>query len=202
MRSGKFKILMLIGVVLITFNSSVMAQKGRKYKEIKMNKTSGVINVSADSLWNIVRQFDDVAIWSSSMDKITLHGEPEFEGATCNSRTCESAQGFWTVDEKMILFSDSLKELAYESIGGGPAFFLYGKNHWTVLEISPNQSALRLDFEMHLKRFLGFFLGGTIKRTITKGMPSFFNDLKIYAETGEVSEAKKKRIKKLEKKKK
>ncbi|MBL4705870.1 MAG: SRPBCC family protein [Flavobacteriales bacterium] len=202
MRSGKFKVLMLIGLALTTFNSAAMAQKERKYREIKMDKTSEAIHVSADSLWSIIRQFDDVAIWSSSMDKITLHGEPEFEGATCNSRTCESAQGFGEVDEKMTLFSNASRELAYESTGGGPDFLLFGKNHWTIIEIGPNQSALNLDFEMHLKRFSGFFLGGIIKKSITKEMPQFFNDLKVYAETGQVSEAKKERTEKLEKKKK
>ena len=202
MKSEKFKFLMLIGLALTIFNSTVMAQKEKKYKAIKMDRQSDVINVSADSLWNIVRQFDDVAIWSSAMDKITLHGEPEFEGATCNSRTCESAQGFGTVKEKMTLFNNELRELAYESTEGGPNFLLYGQNHWTIVELGPKKSALKVDFEMHLKRFSGFFISGIIKNAISKGLPVFFSDLKTYAETGEVSKAKKDRIKKFEEKKK
>lgn len=190
-----------MGMTLTTFSTRLMAQNEKKYREIKMEKTSETINVSADSLWNIIRQFNDVSIWSSAMDKITLHGTPEFEGATCNSRTCTSAKGFGTVDEKLTLFSDDLRQLAYESTDGGPKFMLHGQNHWTIIVISPTQSALTLDFEMHLKRFSGFFLHGIIKRSITKGMPQFFNDLKVYAETGKVSEAKRARLTQLEKKK-
>lgn len=190
-----------IGLVLTTLSSIAMVEKGKKYKEIKMKKTSEVINVSADSLWSIIRQFNDVAIWSSNMDKITLYGEPEFEGASCNGRTCESSGVYGIVKEKMILFNDKTRELAYESVEGGPSFLLYGQNHWTVVEIGPNQSTLTLDFEMHLKRFSGFFLSGIIKNSIAKQMPHFFNDLKVYAETGEVSKAKKERLNKLEKKK-
>ncbi len=178
-----------------------MVKKEKKYKIIKTQKTSEAINVSGDSLWNIIRQFDDVATWSAAIDKITLHGEPEFHGATCNSRICENAKGYGTVHEKMTLFSDELRELAYESTEGGPGFLLYGKNHWTIIQLGPNQSALKMDIEMHLKGVAGFFLKGIIKRSINKEMPQFFNDLKCFAETGEVSDAKKQRKKKLEKRK-
>ncbi len=199
MKALQLKTLILLGLALTTLKSTVMGSQDKKYKVLKMVKISKTINVSADSLWSIIRQFDDVAIWASSMDKITLHGTPEFEGATCNSRTCESAQGFGKVDEKMTLFNDVKRELAYESTNGGPDFLLFGQNHWSVIDKGPNQSALKLDFEMHLKRFSGFFLSKVVKNSISKGMPVFFNDLKTYAETGEVSEAKKERLKKLAK---
>ncbi len=54
---------------------------------------------------------------------------------------------------------------------------------------------------MHLSKFMGFFLGGVITRIMTKQVTIVLNDLKIYAETGRVSEAKKAQIEKLEKKK-
>lgn len=188
---------MVMTMIVTASFSTAMGQTERKYKEIHMETTSKVINVSADSLWNIIRQFDDVAIWSSSMDNITLHGEPEFEGASCSSRTCESAAGFGTVDEKMTLFSNASRELAYESSGEGPWFLVSGKNHWSVIEISPTQSALKLNFELQLEKFPGVFLAGFLRKSIAKGIPQFFQDLKVYAETGEVSKAKRERLMKI-----
>ncbi len=193
-----------IGLILISimFNLTVMAQK-KKYKEIKITNTSEIINVSADSLWSIVREFQDVGVWLTGIDKAMGFGEPEFEGASCSKRTCHvNVKGYNELQEKLTLFNDDKRELAYELTDGGPSFLLFASNHWTVTKIGPNQSVLRMDATMHLKGFMGFLFGGKIRRTVANGLPEALNEIKIYAETGHVSEEKKARMEKLKKKRK
>lgn len=202
MKAKSLKTLLLLGLTITALNSTVMAQTEKKYKEVNILKTSEVINISADSLWKIVRQFDQVGVWFSSIDHAEVSGEPEFEGATCSERTCYvNLRGYSEVHEKLTLFDDPKRELAYAFTGGGPSFLLFAGNHWSVSEVGPNQSVLTMEATMRLKRFAGFLFGGKLKRTIEKSLPESLNELKVYAETGEVSEAKKARIQALKKKK-
>lgn len=193
--------LMLVVLAVTSFNPKVMAQKEKKYKEVQVTMSSDVIHVSADSLWRIVRQFDKVGEWFSSIDHAVVAGEPEFAGATCSERTCYvNLKGYSEVLEKLTLFDEEKRELAYELTEGGPGFLLFAGNHWTVSEVGPNQSVLTMHAQMHVKPFMGFLFGGKLKRTIEKSLPEALNELKIFAETGEVSEAKKARMALLKKK--
>ena len=81
-----------------------------------------------------------------------------------------------------------------------PNFILFAGNHWKVESIGPNQSILKMEATVRLKKFAGTLFGGKLKRTIEKELPISLDELKIYAETGEVSAAKKARLAELEKK--
>ena len=162
-------------------------------KIVKETLTSEIINISADSLWSICREFDKTAEWTSTLNHSYGTGEPEHEGATCSSRTCETNIGKGNkVVEKLILFSDENKELSYNLIEGAPGFITLANNHWKVIEINPNQSKIEMSVTIHMKKFAGFFLGGLIIKQMKKQVNIVLDELKIYAETGEVSEVKKK----------
>lgn len=195
---------MIVLMILLNPFSTVMSQTDKKYKEITIVQTSEVIQVSADSLWKIAREFQEVAVWSSNIKHATGDGEPEFKGATCSERTChvEGIGGYNKVVEKLILFSDANRELAYEMIEGAPGFVIFARNHWTVSEAGPNQSVIKMHVTMRLKRFAGFFLGGQLKKTVLKNLPIAMQELKVYAETGQVSEAKKNQLREQERKRK
>ena len=171
-----------------------------KYKIVERTLKSDTINVSADSLWAICRDFDKTAEWTSTLKHSYGTGESEFEGATCSSRTCETDFGKGKVVEELILFSDENKELSYNLTEGAPGFITLANNHWKVIEIGANQSKIEMNVTMHMKKFVGFFLGGLIKKQMRKQVNIVLAELKIYAETGEVSEAKKKQIEKQKKK--
>ncbi len=197
MKKKQLKLIVLF-TFITAFYTTVMAQK-QNFKEVKINETSEVINVSADSLWNIVRQFDNIGVFLSGIDHAVGTGEPEFEGATCSERTCYvNLKGYNEVHEKLTLFDQEKKELAYQFKSGGPGFLLFAENHWTVHKVGPNQSILKMNVTIRLKRFMGFLFGGKIKRTIQKELPISLTELKLYAETGKLSEAKKTRIAELE----
>lgn len=200
MRIYNLKTLFLIGLAFTAFSTTVMAQKEKKYKVIERTLKSDTINVSTDSLWAILREFDKVSDWTSTLDHSEGAGEVKLEGTTCNERVCESNHK--KLVEELIMFSDEKKELAYELTEGAPGFVKLAQNHWKVYEISPNQSLVEMNVTMHLSKFMGFILGRVITKTMTKQVLIVLNDLKIYAETGEVSEAKKVQIAKLNKKKK
>lgn len=74
-------------------------------------------------------------------------------------------------------------------------------NHWKVYSIGHLQSQVKMDVTMHLSKFMGFFLGRAITKEMSKQVSIVLTDLKIYAETGEVSEAKKVQMAKFERKK-
>lgn len=180
-----------------------MAQTGKKYKEIKTTLKSEVINVSADSLWEILRAFDQVGVWTSTLNHSEGAGEPKFEGATCNARVCETnIRSYRKAVEELTFFSDEKKELAYELTEGAPSFLYLARNHWTVIEVGPNQSQVRMDLTMHMSRFMGLIVGKKLKNTARKQVSIVLNDLKIYAETGEVSAAKKAQLEKQSKQRK
>ena len=52
---------------------------------------------------------------------------------------------------------------------------------------------------MHMEPFMGWLMGSMFRRNLDKATTSVRDDLKIYAETKGISEAKKKRIAKLAK---
>ncbi len=179
-----------------------MKQAENKYREIKITQVSEVINVSADALWQIVRKFEDVGQWFTSIDYVTVSGKSEFEGASYSERTCYvNLKGYSKVHEKLTFFDDSKRELAYELTEGAPGFLLFAGNHWTVSEVDSRHSVLKMEATLRLKKFVGSLLGGPMKKTVLKNLPIALNELKIFAETGEVSAAKKARMAELERKK-
>ena len=52
---------------------------------------------------------------------------------------------------------------------------------------------------MEMKRFMESLMGGMMKKNLSRLLPQVANDLKVYAETGNISEAKKQRLAKLNK---
>ena len=81
-----------------------------------------------------------------------------------------------------------------------PGFVVLASNHWTVIDLGNGKSALEMNFTMHSKKFMGTLMGGMMKRNVKKVFPTLFRDLKVSAETGEVSNEKKQRMEKLAKK--
>ncbi len=192
---------MLFGMAMSTLEVTTKTTVKDNYREIKISKISDTINVSADALWSIARDFENVGLWSSNVKLSTGSGTPAFEGAPCSNRTChvEGIGKYSVVEEKLVYFDESKRELAYQLTDGGPGFLLLAQNHWTVLSVGPNQSKLKMDATMRLKKFMGFLLGNQLKKTILKAMPLAMQEIKTYAETGEVSAAKKAQIRRLKK---
>lgn len=192
------QLLIVLAFMINSTNTICMAQNKnastKHYKKVK-KQFSRVINVSADSLWAICREFDKTGEWTSTLKHSYGAGKPQYEGATCSKRVCETNFGKGNqVAEELVMFSDKNKELSYNLVEGAPSFITLANNHWKVSEITTNQSKIEMNVTMHMKKFAGFFLGGIIKRQMSKQVNVVLDELKIYAETGEISKAKKKQI--------
>ena len=173
-----------------------------KVKVIQETKISPVFNVSADAVWKIIGPgFKNVSVWSRAVDHASTSGQPEFEGASCRNRSCDlNASGFSKISETVIEYDANRRTLGYSVDAGIPGFVTYMANNWRVIEVGPNQCKTEMTVTMHLKPLMGFLMGGMFKKNVHKILDEVIEDLKIYAETGKISEAKEKRIAQLEKK--
>ena len=78
-----------------------------------------------------------------------------------------------------------------------PSFVVFAQNRWEILEAGPGQSRIRMTITMRMKPFMGTIMGGMFRKNLNKTLDGAIEDLKIYAETGVVSEEKRQRIEKL-----
>ena len=191
------KINILTLVLLFTLNGLVMANKGFDVKK------EIVVNVSAEELWEMVGPgFVDVYKWSSNVDHATGTGNSEFEGAVCSERFCNvNVKGFNKISEKLTKYDQSKMVLAYAVQDGMPGFVTKAVNEWTVVPINAKQSKLVMAAEFRSKGLMGAMMNGMMKKKMNETLETVLLDAKIYAETGEISDAKRKRIAELEKKK-
>lgn len=183
-------------ILILIVNTSIMAQKGFEVqKEI-------VIDVPAAELWEMVGPgFVEVYKWSSNVDHATGAGTPEFEGAVCSKRTCDvNVKGFSKINESLTKYDVNSKTLAYQVDEGMPGFVTKAVNEWQVQRISDTQSKLVMNAEFGSKGLMGTLMNGMMKKKMEKTLETVLVDAKIYAETGKVSEAKRKRQEQLRKK--
>ncbi len=182
--------------VLLTLNSTTMAQKGFDVqKEI-------TINVPATELWEMVGPgFVDVYKWSSNVDHAEGFGDAKFEGAVCSERACKvNVKGFSEIKEELIKYSHQDMNLAYEVKEGMPGFITKAVNDWTVVPVTEGTSKLVMKAEFRSKGLMGLLMNGMMEKKMIKTLETVLNDAKIYAETGQQSEAKKERVAELERK--
>jgi hypothetical protein len=159
------------------------------------------INVSPDKLWQIIgHRFEDAYIWASSVDHSKGGGTPEFEGATCSERFCDvNAKGFNKISEKLVKYSNEDMTLAYVVLEGMPSFITHAQNDWTVEPTGIHQSKLVMKADFSLQGIMGRFMKPMMKSKMEKLLDVVLNDAKIFAETGSISETKRKRNELLEK---
>lgn len=188
--------LILFTMGVITMSAKAQDSDTAKYKEVQETKQSDIINVSADDLWELVGPgFADVHHWSRAVDHATVSGEPQFEGATCSERYCDiNAKGFTSISEELIEYNESEKTLAYKAYAGLPGFVHYVQNRWVIMEVGPGQSRLQMTITVRMKPFMGSLMGGMFRKNLNTTIDGVMEDLKIYSETGNISEAKRQRI--------
>ena len=186
----------IVGV--LTLNTSIMAQK-----EFEIENEI-VVNVSAEELWEMIGPgFIEVYKWSSNVDHAVGSGESEFEGAVCTDRKCDvNIKGFSSVSENLYKYDQTNMVLAYAVTEGMPGFVTKAINEWSVIPLGNNRSKLVMKAQMGTKGLMGSLMGGMMKKKMGETLVTILNDAKVYAETGEQSEAKKARVEQLAKKQK
>lgn len=160
---------------------------------------SVAVNVAAEDLWQIIGPgFAEAGKWSTAVDHSVGHGEGQFDGATCDTRSCDlSAKGFSSVNEKITEYDASNKTMAFDVYQGMPGFVTYTNNRTVITELGQDRCQAELQITMHMKPFLGWLLGGMLKKNLNDLIDSALDDLKVFAETGKSSDRKQARMKKL-----
>ncbi|MFV1884368.1 MAG: SRPBCC family protein [Balneola sp.] len=160
------------------------------------------INISADKLWEIIGPgFSEAYVWASSVDHSVGKGTSKFEGAPCDERFCDvNAKGFNKIEEKLIKYNDDSMNLAYQITNGMPGFISKAVNNWKVIPANANTSTLEMNADFELQGFMGRFMKPMMKKKMESLLDIILEDAKVYAETGRISEHKRKRIETLKRK--
>lgn len=189
--------------IMETVSLNAPSKAAKRYKEVIQTKVSPIMHASPAAIWEIIGPgFADVHRWSTALDYSSGSGEPTLEGATCSERYCElNAQGFDKISEKLVIYDEFNRTLAYRAHHGLPGFITFAQNRWRVLDAGQGQSQLEMTLTMRLKPLLGTLIGPFFQRYLNKTIDSVMADLKIFAETGEISAAKKARLAELARKK-
>ena len=160
-----------------------------------------IINVSATELWELVGPgFIDVYQWASTVDHAEGEGTARFAGAVCNKRHCDvNVQGFSKISEELTQYNQENMRLTYAVVDGMPKFITEAANTWTVVAVNEHQSKLLMNAHFEVRGLMGTLMRGMMKSKMKKTLRNVLTDAKIFAETGEVSALKAKRIQKLKK---
>lgn len=160
---------------------------------IDITKTD-TINADADELWRILsEEFEDVSNWASSVDHSEANHQATNtpEGAPAG-RLC-TVPGFGITDERMTRFDDTERSFAFaveaEKI---PSFFRNMESAWRVEPIGPGRSRVTTKVSGNATGVMGALVSPMMKRKFRNTIDAVYEDLKVYAETGAPSDAKRK----------
>jgi len=161
------------------------------------------INVSVERAWEIIGpNFLNIADWGPGVNK-SWNNESvpaTFEGAPAGGRFCDLGK-FGKADERIVHYDQVQKEITWSAkIDKMPNFLVDLQNALKVEGISENSCRVSTNITADLTGLRGILFGIPIKNNFTKLIQVFLKDWKTYAETGEVSESKKREITKFEKK--
>jgi hypothetical protein len=170
--------------------------------EVFQSKKDITINIAAEKLWGIIGPgFMKYDKWATIVDQSTGKGKGKFEGAHSDERIClVNGQGSNEVTEKILQYSDVKMNLSYEATQGMPEMMAKASNEMTVVSTAGNKSIFSANMEWGVHGPLDKKMSKMMEENQRASIDVFLNDIKVFAETGKVSEAKQKRLDELNKK--
>jgi len=166
----------------------------------KLNiKESIEVKMNASKTWELIGpNFLNISDWGRGVLRSWENesAPKKFENAPAGGRYCE-VDGFGKLEETIIHYNNEKYEISWSAMGVKIPNFVSGlQNELRVEEIDQNTCKITSNLTANLGGLMGFLLGFMLKKNFTKLIHGFLNDWKTYAETGEVSETKKKEINK------
>ena len=157
------------------------------------------VNRPPEEVWQVLgTQFADAYKWARGLDHSKGHGQPQYEGARCNSRTCE-VPGFGRINEVIQRFDPQNHILSYAVSEGFPDFIQSAVNTW-ILTRQGSGTKVTMNMEIQTTGIKGAIMGPIMKMNLNKLTTGVISDFKVYVETGQPSEYKVKEIMKVTKK--
>lgn len=89
--------------------------------------------------------------------------------------------------------------LAYDVLEGMPKMMAKARNKWKVTSVGLNKTKVIMDAEFGVQGLMGKLMIGMMKKKMNELLSIALNDLKVYAETGMVSDIKRSRLEQLAK---
>ena len=160
-------------------------------------KQSIEINVSAEKAWEIVGpNFVNIGNWGRGIIKSWENTDApiNIEGAPAGGRFCDVGK-FGEADEKILHYDADKMEITWSAvISKMPGFVKNLKNQIKVESTGDNSCRVSTNITADLSGVGGLVMGGAITKNMIKLIAGFLKDWKAYAETGEVSDAKKREL--------
>ena len=169
----------------------------------KLNINESIeIKTNAAKAWEIIGpNFLNIADWGRGISKSWNNDSvpPVFEGAPAGGRFCDLGK-FGIADERILHYNDEQKEITWSASSEKlPGFLKNLQNALKVVKIDEDTCRVSTNITADLTGIGGLLLGGPIKKNFGKLLKGFVKDWKTYAETGQVSDTKKREMSKLAK---
>ena len=163
-------------------------------------KREGTIDATVEELWQILSGgFTEVGTWASGVNwsKPNPQATEVLDGAPTGGRICD-VPGLGQTDERLIRFDAESHTYGYSVAAEKfPGFLSNVQNIWNVREAGPEAARVSANLTADARGILGVVMGPIMKSRFVKAIDRSIEDLRVYAETGEVSEHKRRRQEKL-----
>jgi len=160
-------------------------------------KESIEINTSAEKAWGIIGpNFINIADWGRGISKSWNNDavSSSIEGAPAGGRFCDVGK-LGIVEEQIMHYSDLQQEISWSARSDKmPGFVKNLQNAIKVERIDEGSCKVTTNITADLTGIGGFLMGSPIKKNFGKLLKGFVKDWKTYAETGQVSETKKREM--------
>lgn len=153
--------------------------------------TSIDIGAPADRVWEIIGPgFADVSTWATAIPTSTAAGVPRPDGAPCEGRVCRvAAAGFDQIVEELLDYDGTARSLTYRAAHGMPGFVTAARNAWSVRARPSGGAAFTMSAHVEVKG-MGRFMAPFLRVYLQSIGRRTARDLRVYAETGQVSPSK------------
>lgn len=152
---------------------------------------------SASKAWEVIGPgFVSISSWGRGVNKSWKNEDLQtrFVEAPAGGRYCDAA-GFGLVDERIVHYSSDNYEISWTaSADKMPGFLTNLQNQLAVKPVDDNHCIIQSNITADLSGFMGFIMKPMFNGNFNKLLKGFLYDWKIYAETGDVSEVKKKEL--------
>ncbi len=158
------------------------------------------IDVTVEELWQILSGgFTDVGTWASLVNwsKPNPQATEVLDGAPTGGRICD-VPGFGRTDERIVRFDVESHTIGYSVTAEKiPGFVSPLQNIWNLREAGPGAPRATMNLTAHGRGIRGVVMGPMMKSRFGKAVDRSIEELRVYAETGEASEHKRRRQEKL-----
>ncbi len=170
-----------IALIAILLNGFALYAKDKAPTIIKQEI---FIDAPIEKAWEVLGpQFENAQVWATSVTRSEALNKESLNGSTCTIRGCSIA-GMGDVEEKLLTYSSKDHSLSYVVTDGLPKMVRYLSNSWKLIDLGNGKSKLEMTIEMKTGGFMGWMMGGMMKRKLTKLSAEVAEEFQYYVENG------------------